>query len=365
VNLTRSARLAAVAIAGILALAACGSDNSSSTSSSAAEVAGVACVGGQLKASGSSAQSNAIAEWVNAYQGTCTDATIDYQSNGSGAGIADFINNQTSFGGSDAALSGEDKTNADTRCASGPALDIPAVGGAIVLAYNLSGVDTLNLTPKAIAGIFDGSITKWNDPVLAAANDGLALPDATIAQFHRSDSSGTTYNLTNYLAAASGGAWTAEPSKDWTASGGQGSKGNEGVSSSVKSTPSSIGYVELSFAQNAGLATASVDNGAGPVEGTSANAAKTLTGATITGQGNDLALAIDYTIKDPEAYPIVLVTYEIVCESGNDTTTVDLTKSFLSYIVTDEGQGKLTEAGYVPIAGDLLTKVRAAVDSIS
>ena len=140
-----------------------------------------------------------MAEWVNAFQTKNADVTIDYQANGSGAGIQDFINNQTSFAGSDSALKPEEQTGADARCTGGKAINIPMVGGAIAVAYNVEGVDTLTLTPEVIAGIFNSTITKWNDPKIADLNSGVTLPDAPIAQFHRSDESGTTANFTKYL----------------------------------------------------------------------------------------------------------------------------------------------------------------------
>ncbi len=362
-NITAHARLAAVALAGALALAACGSDSGSTTSTPAAS-GSTNCVAGALKASGSSAQKNAMAEWVNAYQAACGSGTqIDYQANGSGAGIKDFINKQTQFAGSDSPLKEQDKTDADARCATGPAIDIPMVGGAIVLAYNVSGLDKLTLTPDTIAGIFAGTITKWNDPKIAASNTGATLPDATIAQFHRSDSSGTSDNFTKFLAATAPSTWTFGNAKDWKAPGGQGSKGSDGVASSVKATANSIGYMELSFAQDAKLSAAAVDNGAGAIDATSENAAKTISGATVKGTDNDLALSIDY--KAAAGYPIVLVTYEITCQKGGDAALVPLVKAFLTYTSSDEGQGKLGAAGYVPITGDLLTKVRTAVAAIS
>jgi phosphate transport system substrate-binding protein len=304
-----------------------------------------------------------MAEWINAYQTSCPGATIDYQANGSGAGIQDFINKQTAFAGSDSALKDADKTAADARCASGPAIDIPMVGGAIVAAYNVSGVDKLILNSDALAGIFGNTITKWNDPTLAALNPGVTLPDAGIAQFHRSDSSGTTDNFTKFIAATSS-AWTFGNAKEWAAPGGQGAKGSDGVASAIKSTPNSIGYVELSFVQDAKLSGAWIDNGSGTaIEPTSANAAATIASATIKGTGNDLALSIDY--KTTAGYPAVLVTYEITCEKGLDAGLVDLTTSFLTYTASDAGQAKLTDLGYVPITGELLTKVRTAVSSIS
>jgi len=355
--------LTAVALSA-LALSACGSDNGGGGGgSSSAGIAGQPCQSGAIKASGSSAQKNAMAEWITGYQTACTGATIDYQANGSGAGVTDFINKQTAFAGSDSALKDADRPAADARCAAGPAIDIPMVGGAIVLAYNVSGVSKLTLPSAVIAGIFANTITKWNDPAIATANAGVTLPDATIAQFHRSDSSGTTDNFTKYLSAVAPSVWTYGTGKEWKAPGGQGSKGSEGMASSVSTTANSIGYMELSFAQSANLAAASVDNGGGAVEATSENAAMTISGATVKGTGNDLALSIDYTVKT--GYPIVLVTYEITCEKGLDSALVPLTKGFLTYTASDEAQGKLTTEGYVPITGDLLNKVRTAVGSIS
>ena len=360
-TIKRITAIAAVALAGALTLAACGSDNGGGGSSSGSNNAN--CSTGSIKASGSTAQKNAMAAWINAYQTSCAGATIDYQANGSGAGIKDFINKQTAFAGSDSALKDQDKTDADARCAAGPAIDIPMVGGAIVAAYNLAGVSKLVLTPQLLAGIYSGTITKWNDPKIVAANSGVTLPDATIAAFHRSDSSGTTDNWTKYLAAAAGADWTYGNAKDWKAPGGQGAKGSDGVASAVKQTPNSIGYIELSFAQSQSLPAAWVDNGGGAIEATSANAATTISSATITGTGNDLVLKIDYTTKT--GYPAVLVTYEITCQQGLDSALVPLTKSFLTYTAGDEAQGKLTSTGYVPISGDLLTKVRKAVASIA
>jgi phosphate transport system substrate-binding protein len=365
VNITGNARLAAVALAGALALAACGSDNGGTTSSGSGSGSGsTSCApAASIKASGSSAQKNAMTAWINAYQTACAGTTIDYQPNGSGAGIKDFINKQTAFAGSDSPLKDQDKTDADARCATGPAIDIPMVGGAIVAAYNVSGVSKLILTSDVLAGIFGNTITKWNDPKITALNPGVSLPAETIAQFHRSDSSGTTDNWTKFLAGTSS-AWTFDHAKEWKAPGGQGAKGSDGVTQAVKTTPNSIGYVELSFVQDASLSGAWIDNGSGtPVEPTSENAAKTISSATVTGTDNDLALKLDY--KTTAGYPAVLVTYEITCEKGLDAALVPLTKSFLTYTAGDEAQGKLSSTGYVPITGDLLTKVRTAVSSIS
>ena len=364
-NLNRTARFSLVVAAGALALAACGSNSSSDTSTSGGSSASTACATGSIKASGSSAQKNAMTDWVNAFQQACAGATINYQANGSGAGIQDFTNAQTAFAGSDSPLKDTEQAAADKRCATCTALNIPMVGSAISVAYNLAGVDKLILNPAVIAGIFDNKITKWNDPKIAALNAGVALPDATIAQFHRSDASGTTANFTAWLTDTEP-AWTAGNGKEWKAMGGQGSKGTDGVVSSLKSTPNSIGYVDLAALDGVNdIKSAWVDNGAGAVEATPDNAAITIAGATVTGTGNNLSLKLDHKIQTPNAYPIVLVTYEITCDKGLPAADSALVKAFLTYTAGTEGQGGLAATGYVPITGDLLAKVQTAVASIA
>lgn len=358
--------LSALTLAGSIAVAGCGG-SSGGSSTSAGPTGTVACIDGQIKAAGSSAQANAITEWINAYQSACPGATIDYQPVGSGAGVEQFIAKQTSFAGTDSAVSGDDLTAANERCMTGQALNIPMVGGAIAVAYNVPGVDSLTLDPATVAGIFSGAIIKWNDPKITALNAGASLPDASIAQFHRSDSSGTTDNFTKYLAATAPDVWTFEPGKDWVAPGGQGAKGSDQVIASVENTPNSIGYAELSFVLTAGAAKAAkIDNGGGAVEPSSQTAANAIAKATLVGSGDDLALRLDYTIATADAYPIVLVTYEVVCQKGLPADqNPALVKSFLTYTSSDAGQALLSDVGYVPITGDLLTKVRTAVASLA
>ncbi len=356
----RSLSAAAAATTLALVLAGCGDNADSGTDASMGSG-----ISGSIKASGSSAQKNAMAEWIIGFQTANTGATVDYQANGSGAGIQDFINNQTSFAGSDAALKPDEKAKADQRCSGGEAINIPMVGGAIAVAYNVPGVDSLTLTPDVVAGIFDSQITKWNDPAIAAINDGVELPDAPIVQFHRSDESGTTANFAAYLAATAPDIWTYEVGKAWTAKGGQGAKGSDGVYSSVKDTANSIGYVELSFVELGGLNAALIDNGGGAVEATSDNASAAIGNAEVVGTGLDLSLQLDPTVADGQSYPIVLVTYEITCTAGLPADELEVTQAFLTYTASDEAQSMLTDIGYVPISGDLLTKVRASVDALA
>ncbi len=367
-NLAKLARITAMTAIGVVALAACGSSSgggSTAVPSASGSIAGLACAAGTLKSSGSSAQGNAMSAWIADYQTTCSGATVDYSPSGSGAGILDFINSQVSFAGSDAAISGDDLTNANKRCTNDSTINIPMVGGPIAVAYNVSGVDKLILTPSVVAGIFDGSITKWNDPAIAKINPGVNLPAATIAQFHRSDSSGTTANFTTYLATAAPKDWTFEPGKDWVAPGGQGASGSDQVASSVKSTANSIGYMEWSYAKNSSLSVAEIDNGSGPVTLSAQSASKTINAAKITGTPPDLTLSIDYATQVKGAYPIVLVTYEITCNQGLAADQLALVKSFLGYTASSQGQGKLTALYYAPLPASLISKVQMTVAGLS
>ncbi|MEV4804236.1 phosphate ABC transporter substrate-binding protein PstS [Nonomuraea sp. NPDC049421] len=365
-------RLAAVAVVGALSLAACGTDNnnpsgSGTTSATAAAPAAGNDNGlsGSINAAGSSAQANAITEWTKNFTATNPGVTLNYQPSGSGAGVQAFIQGTVAFAGSDSALKDDEPAQADARCKTGKAINIPMVTGPVAVVYNLPGVDGLQLSPKTLVGIFNSKITKWDDPAIKAENPDAQLPSTPIQAVHRSDESGTSDNFTKFLKAT--GDWPYEPGKAWPAEAkGQGAKGSDQIAASVKDSEGAISYVELSYAENSSLQTAKVANGAGEyVELTPESAAKTVETAEVKGTGNDLALSIDYATKTPGAYPIVLVTYEITCEKGLPADQQKIVKSFLTYTASDEGQAALKELGYAPLSGELLTKVRTAVEAIS
>ncbi|SDL44900.1 phosphate ABC transporter substrate-binding protein PstS [Nonomuraea jiangxiensis] len=365
-----ASRLAAVAVVGALSLAACGTDDnapagSGTTTSATASAGSDAGLSGTINAAGSSAQANAITEWTKNFTATNPGVTLNYQPSGSGAGVQSFIQGTIAFAGSDSALKDDEPAQADARCKTGKAINIPMVTGPVAVVYNLPGVDGLQLSPKTLGGIFNSQITKWDDAAIKADNPNATLPSVPIQAFHRSDESGTSDNFTKFLKATA--EWPYEPAKAWPAEAkGQGSKGSDGIASSVKDTEGAISYVELSYAENSSLQKAKVANGAGEfVELTPESAAKTVETAEIKGTGNDLALSIDYATKTAGAYPIVLVTYEITCEKGLSAEESKLVKSFLTYTASDEGQAALGQLGYAPLSGALLTKVRSAVEAIS
>ncbi|MFD0311821.1 phosphate ABC transporter substrate-binding protein PstS [Streptomyces sp. NPDC127119] len=369
-NRLRALSLGAVAVSGALALTACGSDDTgtgSSDSSSSAANSSIKCddAKGQLLANGSSAQKNAIDAWVKQFVTACKDVQINYKSEGSGAGVTAFTQGQVAFAGSDSALKPEEVTASKEVCKDGQGIDLPMVGGPIAVGYNVPGAEGLVLDAETLAKIFDSKITNWNDAAIAKLNPDAKLPDLKIQAFHRSDESGTTDNFTKYLIAAAPDQWKYEGGKAWQAKGGQSASGSSGVAQQVKQTSGAISYMELSYAKD-GIAAAKLNTGASePVEATVENATTAIADAKVVGTGKDLALELNRATKADGAYPITLVTYEIVCDKGNKADTLAATKAFLTYIASEDGQKILAENDYAPIPEEIIAKVRTTVASLS
>jgi phosphate transport system substrate-binding protein len=379
VNIKRHGAALSFLAAGALLLTACGSDNNSSgggnsggsNGSSAASGPGVQCGGKKaLKASGSSAQANAVTRFVTAYEAKCDGFTLNYTSNGSGAGVTEFTGKQTDFGGSDSPLDAAkgEVDKAKTRCDGNPAWNLPTVFGPVAVTYNLSGVDGLALDGPTLAKIFSGGITTWNDPAIMALNSGKTLPSDKITVVFRSDDSGTTDNFQKYLTASSKGAWTKGAGKQFAGGVGEGAKGNEGTSAAIKGTKGAITYNEWSFAKQQGLSMAKIVNSAGgdAVELNADSAAKAVDGAKVKGTGNDLVLDLNsiYATTTQGAYPIMLATYEIVCSKYTDADTGKAVKAFLSVAVSD-GQKGLGDNGYTPLPQSFIEKLTTAIAAIS
>lgn len=359
---------------GALVLSGCGSDNSAnqgaptSGSSSAASSANVNCGGTKtLKASGSTAQANAMARFVNAFETACPGQTLNYTANGSGAGINEFTGKQTDFGGSDVPLKEDEAAKAQERCGS-PAWNLPTVFGPIAVTYHVNGVDKLVLDGPTAAKIFNGTIKTWDDPALKGLNGGANLPAEPIHVVFRSDESGTTANFQEYLEAASDGAWGKGGGKTFNGGIGEGAKGNDGTSAAVKNTEGSITYNEWSFAQAQKLSMAQIVTSAGPdpVSISSDSVGKTISGATIKGQGHDLVLDTNsfYKPTQPGSYPIVLATYEIVCSKYPDPQVGTAVKAFLQAAI-GPGQDGLADNGYIPIPDKFKSKLSDSVNAIS
>ncbi|MBT2480172.1 phosphate ABC transporter substrate-binding protein PstS [Streptomyces sp. ISL-94] len=371
-NMLRASALGALVVSGALVLTACGSDDNTKTADgttkpSTAAAGDIKCddAKGKLLASGSSAQKNAVELWVKNYMAACSGVEVNYKSSSSGEGIVAFNQGTVGFAGSDSALKPEQVEESKKICTGGQGINLPMVGGPVALGFNVAGVDKLNLDAATVANIFNDKIKKWDDEAIKKLNPGVTLPSTAIQAFHRSDDSGTTENVTKYLKTAAPDAWPHEAAKKWAAPGGQAASGSAGVAAQVKQVDGAIGYFELSFAGSQNIKTVDLNTGAAaPVKATGENASKAIAAAKIAGTGSDLALKLDYTTKAEGAYPLVLVTYEVVCDKGNKAETLPTVKSFLNYAASDAGQKVLLENGYAPIPAEINAKVREAIKTL-
>ncbi len=366
---SRFAVAVSVLVAAAVVAAACG-NNANTSSGSSAKPTAVNCGGKKvLNDSGSTAQENAMEQFVYAYVRACPGHTLDYNANGSGAGVEQFVNNETDLAGSDVPLDPSTGQNdrAAQRCGS-PAWDLPTVFGPIAVTYHVNGVNGLSLDGPTIAKIFNGTITKWDDPAIKAINSGKNLPSTPIAVIFRSDKSGTTDNFQKYLDGASNGAWGKGASETFNGGVGQGASGNNGTSALLQNTDGSITYNEWSFAVGKQLTMASIITSAGPdpVPITVDSVGKTIAGATFQGQGNDLVLDTSSFYKPTQqgAYPIVLATYEIVCSKYPDTSTGTAVKAFMQSAI-GPGQDGLDQYGSIPLPSSFTAKLSTAVNAIS
>jgi phosphate transport system substrate-binding protein len=360
VNRTALRRIAAPGIAALalgLAVSACGASNETGGSDSK--------LSGTLKGAGSSAQESAMDAWRAAFQSDNSGVTVNYDPSGSGAGVEQFNAGALDFAGSDSAL---DPTKgevdaAKTRCGAN-ALEVPDYVSPIAVAYNVDGVDKLNLSAKTISEIFDGKIKKWDDAAIKADNPDATLPSTAISPVHRSDESGTTKNFTDYLSKAGEGAWSYPADKVWPIKSGEAANGTSGVIAAIKAGKGSIGYADES--QVGDLAVASVKVGSAFVEPSAEGAAKALDASPLddTRTEGDLAVKVDRTTTADGAYPLMLTSYLIACPTY-DGDKADLVKAFLSYIVSTDGQKEsATNAGSAPLPDALQKKAADIIDTI-
>ena len=358
-TIKRTAAPAALALTLALGLAACGAGNETSPDAEGGD--GVA---GTLDGAGSSAQESAVASWKKAFQTENPEATVNYDPVGSGGGREQFIAGGVAFAGSDAYLDDDELTQAQERC-SGAIVEVPTYVSPIAVIYNLEGVDELNLSAKTIGGIFQGDITTWDDEAIKADNPDADLPSTDITPVHRSDDSGTTKNFTDYLDQASEGAWKEGEIETWPIKGGEAAEGTSGVVSAVKGGEGTIGYADESQAGDLGQAKVKV--GEEFVEISPEAAAKVLDTATpVEGRDEtDIAVDVKRDSTDSGVYPIVLVSYQIACQTYEDAEQAELVKSWLTYVTSAEGQSAAAEgAGSAPLSEEFTTKVQAAIETI-
>lgn len=316
-----------------------------------------------LQGSGASFPKPIYEKWVNEYQKINPKIKIDYQSKGSGGGQKDIIGEIVAFGASDDPMEDEDMAKA----AGGELLHIPTVLGAVVMTYNLEGVDKpIKLTPEVISAIYLGEIKKWNDPKLAADNPDVKFPDAEILPVYRADSSGTTAVFTDYLSKTNDTfkeKVTASKQPNWIKGVGTGAKGNDGVMGQVKQTPNTIGYVEVAFAKENNLPAALIKNKAGNfVEPSIANISAAAAGS-VKDMPEDMRVKITNAEGD-NTYPISSYTYILVYKNQKDAVKGKALVDFLWWAIHD-GDKFAEPLHYAPLPEEVVKKVEAQIDLIT
>lgn len=360
-KLQRTTRLAALLAAGSLALTACGGGSEAGENdTSGSELSGT------IAGAGSSAQAAAMEGWIAGFQSANEGVTINYDPVGSGGGREQFLaGGATVFAGSDAALDEEELAAAETRCGAGGLVEVPLYISPIAVAFNLPGIDSLNLEPDTLAKIFKQEITKWNDPAIAGDNPDADLPDLGITPVNRADKSGTTENFVEYLAAAAPSVWTFETSGDWPVKGGEAGQGTSGVIQATTSAEGAITYADAS--QVGDLGTVAVGVGDEFVE-YSPEAAAAVVANSPRAEGRpegSLALELARDTSESGNYPIVLVSYQLACKSYDKASDAQLVRAFLEYIASEDGQQAAQQsAGSAPISDELRTDALAQIEQI-
>jgi len=366
VKLHRTSRLAAVLAAGSLALVACGGGaEKAATPGTAAGSKGPALTG-TLAGAGASSQTSAVEAWKAGFQTANEGVTINYDPVGSGGGRDQFTAGGVDFAGSDRAMKPEELTAAAKRCAPGAkVVDLPIYISPIAIAYNLKGVDKLNLKSATIAKIFNQKIANWNDPAIRADNPDATLPDLKITPVNRSDESGTTSNFTDYLAKTAKTDWPYKADGKWPVKGGESANGTSGVVQAIKAGNGAIGYADAS--QVAGLGKVSVGVGSAFVDYTPEAAAAVVEGSPRddSREKGDVVIKIARDTTSDKEYPVVLVSYTLVCTKYTDAAKTELVKAFLTYVASADGQkAAAANAGSAPISDTLHTDVQASIDAI-
>jgi phosphate transport system substrate-binding protein len=368
VKALRFGRHAAIAViaAGALALTACGSDNATNAPAANQTATGPK-VTGTLTGIGSSAQGAAMDVWKTDFASANQGATVQYSPDGSGAGRKAILDGSAQFAGSDAYLKDDEYATSMATCGPEGALSIPVYISPIAVAFNLPDIKELKLDAATVAKIFRGQITTWNDPAIAALNPEATLPDLKVTPVSRSDDSGTTSNFTDYLAAAAPEVWTDKAAGIWPASlSGENAKGTSGVVKTVTDTPGAVTYADDS-AVSGKLGIAQIKVGETFTKISADAAAKAVDAAKpVAGRGaNDLSLKLDRTTTIEGAYPIVLVSFHVVCSTYDKQETVDLVKAFDSYVVSDAGQQAAADAAKsAPLSKSLQEKALKSIESI-
>lgn len=370
-KLNRPTTFSVLALSTAVTLSACSSGNNTSSTkassaapSAASSSSSANCASGSLSGQGSTFQQNAELQWIKDFSTQCSGVQISYQGTGSGAGKSAFGNGTADFGGTDSLPKDPEQAAADKRCGAGnKGIVTPIVAGAVVLTYNLPGVDKLVLSPKTAAGLFQGTIKRWDDAALKADNPSAKLPSLPVIPVHRSEKSGTTKIFSSWLAATAKADWKLGVDETLTWPGGQSAKGSDGTTTSVAQAKGGVTYTELSFAKARNLPFADIKNQSGnAVTPNGASVSAALKTATLDSSKGDLRLKPDYATPTADAYPLSAPSYVLTCDKGNKNAA--LLKSYFTYVLTT-GTSALDALGYAPLPQEISSKATAQVASLS
>jgi phosphate transport system substrate-binding protein len=329
----------------------------------AAALAGVAAAALSLTGAGATFPNPMYSKWFSEYHKMHGDVEINYQSMGSGAGIKQVTEGTVDFGATDGPM--DDTQLAEFKTKRGcDVLHFPTVMGAVVPTYHVPGVTgELNFTGEALAGIYLGKITKWNDPAIAGVNPGVKLPASDIVVVHRAESSGTTFIWVDYLAKISP-EWKSKvgvkTAVNWPV--GLGAKGNEGVSGQIQQTENTIGYVELIYAVQNKMSYGKVKNAAGAyVKADLASVTAAAAGAAAN-MPDDFRVSIT-NAPGKDAYPISSFTWLLVPSKIQDPAKKKAVKDFLTWML-GPGQKLSEPLSYAQLPKSVVSKEEKAISKI-
>ena len=365
--MSRIFKLGAIAAASALVLGGC----ASATEGEVTEE--VAALSGTLDGSGASSMASGQEAWVAGFQELNPGVTVNYNPTGSGTGRDQFEQGLTFFTGSDSALAQEEIETPHPNCSpeDGAMFEFPIWISPIAVMFNIDGIDSLNMTPDTVAGIFTGEITNWNAPEIAEDNPGVELPDLAITAVHRSDESGTTGNFTDTMANTAPDTWllngeNAGELELWPAEwGGEGAEGTSGVIAAIEAGQGTIGYADASRAGDFGTVAFGVGD---EFVSYSAEAAAKIVDVSPLASGRPdsmLTYELDRDTTESGVYPVVLVSYLQGCMDYADDAKAELVKAYASYMLSAEGQQYASDnAGNAPISDDLRQKALAIIDQV-
>jgi phosphate transport system substrate-binding protein len=340
-----------LALPALALLAACGQQTGNQSGNAAGQESAT-----QITGAGSTFVYPVLSAWASDYRKQ-TGNSINYQSIGSGGGISQVKAGTVDFGATDKPLAPDELAKSNLA-------QFPTIIGGIVPVVNIAGIDAgkLRLTGPILAGIYEGKITKWNDPSIVKINPGVNLPNAAIAAVHRSDGSGTTFNFTHYLGQVDP-AWKSGPGEgttvNWPVAGAVGGKGNEGVANYVKQLPNSIGYVEYAYVVQNKMTYALLQNAAGNFMAPSANAFQAAAATADWAHAQDFDLVMT-NAPGPQAYPIAASTFILLPKQPKDKARSDAAIAFFKYAL-EKGQSQANKLDYVPLPNDLVQRIESYI----